>query len=81
MRWTARSDHTVGGEWRWLFATHANPSDSTEAINRMSVPDPTLYRHPSWAQHLGLARTLKPTSLLGHNPNTARTTSDQCPRI
>ena len=35
---TARSDHTVGGEWRWLFATHANPSDSAEAINLMSVP-------------------------------------------
>ena len=60
MRRTARSDHTTGGEWRCLFATHANPSDSTEAINRMSVSHPALYRHPSRAQHLGLARTLKP---------------------
>ena len=40
MRRTARSDHTVGGEWRWLFATQANPSDSAEAINRMSVLHP-----------------------------------------
>ena len=38
MRWTARSDHTGGDEWRWIFATHANPSRSAEAINRMSVP-------------------------------------------
>ena len=38
MRRTARSDHTVGGEWRSLFATHANPSHNTVAINRMSVP-------------------------------------------
>ena len=37
MRRTARSDHTVGSEWRWLFTTYANPSDSAEAINRMSV--------------------------------------------
>ena len=81
VRRTARSDHTTGGEWRCLFATHANPSDSAEAINRVSVPHPTLYRRPSRAQHLGLARTLKPISLLGHNPNTARITSDQCPRI
>ena len=81
VRRTARSDHTTGGESRCLFATHANPSDSAKAINRMSVPHPTLYRRPSRAQHLGLARTLKPTSLLGHNPNTDRITSDQCPRI
>ena len=81
VRRTARSDHTTGGEWRCLFATHANPSDSAEAINRMSVPHPTLYRRPSRAQHLGLTRTLKPISLLGHNPNTARITSDQCPQI
>ena len=81
MRRTARSDHTVGGEWRCLFATHANPSDSAEAINRMSVRTSTLYRRPSLARHLGLARTLKPINLLGHNPNTARITSDQCPRI
>ena len=80
VRRTARSDHTTGG-WRCLFATHANPSDSTEAINHMSVLHPTLYRRPSRAQHLGLARTLKPISLLGHNPNTVRITSDQCPRI
>ena len=81
VRQTARSDHTVGGEWRCLFTTHANPSDSAEAINHMSVPHPTLYMRPSRAQHLGLARTLKPISLLDHNPNTARITSDQCPRI
>ena len=81
MRQTARSDHTTGSEWRCLFATHANPSESAEANPRMSVPHPTLYRHPSQAQHLGLARTLKPISLLGHNPNTVRITSDQCPRI
>ena len=60
MRRTARSDHITDNKWRWLFATHANPSHSTEAINRMSVPPPTLYRLPSQAQHLGLARTLKP---------------------
>ena len=76
MRQTGRSDHTIGGKWRCLFATHANPSDIAEAINRMSVLHPTLYRRLSRAQHLGLARTLKPTSLLGHNPNTARITSD-----
>ena len=82
VRRTARSDHTTGGEWRCLFATHANPSDSAEAINRVSVRHlHYIYRRPSRAQHLGLARTLKPTSLLGHNPNTARITSDQCPRI
>ena len=81
VRRTARSDHIVGGEWRCLFATHANPSDGAKAINRMSAPHPTLYRRLSQAQHLGLARTLKPISLLGHNPNTARITSDQCPRI
>ena len=81
VRRTARSDHTTGGEWRCLFATHANPSDSAKVINHMSVPHPTLYRRPSRAQHLGLAWTLKPTSLLGHNPNIARITSDQCPRI
>ena len=81
MRRTARSDHTTGGEWRCLFATHANPSDSAEAINHMSVPHPTLYRRPSRAQHLGLARTLKPISLLGHNPNIVWITSDQCPQI
>ena len=79
VRRTARSDHTTGGEWRCLFATHANPNDSAEAINRMSVPHPTLYRRPSWAQHLGLSRTLKAISLLSHNPDTARITSDQCP--
>ena len=38
MRRTARSDHTVDDEWRWLFATHANPNDGAEEINRMSVP-------------------------------------------
>ena len=82
VRRTARSDHTTGGEWRCLFATHANPSDSAEAINRVSVRHlHYIYRRPSRAQHLGLARTLKPISLLGHNPNTARITSDQCPRI
>ena len=81
VRRTARSDHTVGSEWRCLFATHANPSDIVEVINRMSVTHPTLYRRPSRAQYLGLARTLKPISLLGHNPNTARITSDQCPWI
>ena len=48
---------------------------------RMSLPHPTLYRRLSRAQYLGLARTLKPISLLGHNPNTARITSDQCPWI
>ena len=37
VRRTARSDHTVGGEWRWLFATHANPSRGAEAINYPSV--------------------------------------------
>ena len=37
MRRTARSDHTTGSEWRCLFATHANPSDSAEAISLMSV--------------------------------------------
>ena len=37
VRRTARSDHAAGGEWMCLFATHANPSDSAEAINRMSV--------------------------------------------
>ena len=37
VRRTARSDHTTGGEWRCLFATHANPSDSAEAINLVSV--------------------------------------------
>ena len=36
VRRTARSDHTTGGEWRCLL-THANPSDSAEAINHMSV--------------------------------------------
>ena len=81
VRRTARSDHTTGGEWRCLFATHANPSDSAEVINHMSVLHPTLYRCLSRAQHLGLARTLKPISLLSHNPNTVRITSDQCPRI
>ena len=81
MRQTARFDHTARGKWRCLFATHANPSDSAEAINRMSVPHPTLCRHPSRAQHLGLARTLKPISLLVHNPNTTQITYDQCPRI
>ena len=61
MRRTARSDHTTGGEWRCLFATHANPSDSAEVINRMSVRHlHYIYRRPSRAQHLGLARTLKP---------------------
>ena len=81
VRRTARSDRTTGGECRCLFARHANPSDSAKAINRMSVPHPTLYRRPSRAQHLGLARTLKPISLLGHNSNTVWITSDQCPRI
>ena len=82
MRRTARSDHTTGGEWRCLFATHANPSDSVEAISRVSVRHlHYIYRRPSRAQHLGLAQTLKPISLLGHNPNTVRITSDQCPRI
>ena len=60
MQRTARSDHTVGGEWRWRFATHANPSDNVVAVNCISVLHPTLYRRPSWAQHLGLARILKP---------------------
>ena len=79
---TARSDHTIGGEWRCLFATHANPIDSAEAINRLSVRHlHYIYRRPSQAQHLGLARTLKPVSLLGHNLNTARITTHQCPRI
>ena len=59
-RQTARSDHTTGGEWRCLFATHANRSDSTEAINLISVTTSTIYRHLSWAQHLGLAWILKP---------------------
>ena len=82
VRRTARSDHTTGSEWRCLFATHANPSITAEAINRMSVRHlHYIYRRPSRAQHLGLARTLKPISLLGHNPNTVRITSDQCPRI
>ena len=82
VRRTARSDHTTGGEWRCLFATHANPSDSAEAISPMSVPHlHYIYRRPSRAQHLGLAWTQKPISLLGHNPDTARITSDQCPRI
>ena len=82
VRRTARSDHTVGSEWRWLFATHANPSDSAKAISSMSVRHlHYIYRRPSRAQHLGLARTLKTISLLGHNPNTVRITSDQCPRI
>ena len=27
-------------EWRWLFATHANPGDSAEAVNLMSVLHP-----------------------------------------
>ena len=79
MRRTARSDHTTGGEWRCLFATHTNPNGSAEVINRMTVPHPTLYRRPSWDQYLGLAWTLKPISLLGHNPNTTRITSNQCP--
>ena len=76
MQRTARSDHTTGSEWRCLFATHANHSDSAEAINHMSMSHPTLYRCLSRAQYLGLAWTLKPISLLGHNPNTARITSD-----
>ena len=80
VRRTARSDHTTGGEWR--CATHANPSDSAEAINCVSVWHlHYTYRRPSRAQHLGLARTLKPISLLGHNLNTVRITFDQCPRI
>ena len=82
VRRTARSDHTTGGEWRCLFTTHPNPSDNAEVIKPMSVPHlHYIYRRPSRAQHLGLARTLKPISLLGHNPNTVRITSDQCPRI
>ena len=81
VRRTARSDHTVGGEWRCIFATHANPSDNAEAINQRVCRTSTLYRRPSQAQHLGLARTLKPISLLGHNLNIARITSDQCPLI
>ena len=82
VRRTARSDHTTGGEWRCLFATHANPSDSAEAINRVSVQHlHYIYRRLSRAQHLGLAQTIKPISLLGHNPNTVRITFDQCPRI
>ena len=82
MRRTAMSDHTAGGEWGWLFATHANPSPSTEAINLMSVPHlHYIYRRLSQAQHLGLAWTVKPISLLGHNPNTAQFTPDQCRRI
>ena len=37
MRRTARSDHTTDGEWRCLFATHANPSGSAGVINPVSV--------------------------------------------
>ena len=38
MQRTARSDHIIGREWRWLFATHAKLNDGAEAINLMSVP-------------------------------------------
>ena len=38
VRRTARSDHTTGSEWRCLFATHANPSDSAKAINSIRAP-------------------------------------------
>ena len=55
MQRIASSDHTTGGEWRCLFATHANPSDSAEAINRMSVRTPLyigVHRGlNTWASH------------------------------
>ena len=59
-----------GGYSQHMQTLVAMPKRSTAWVCRTS----TLYRRPSRAQHLGLARTLKPISLLGHNPNTARIT-------
>ena len=37
-----------------------SPSDGAEVINQRVCRTSTLYRHPSWAQHLGLTWILKP---------------------
>ena len=79
MRRTARSDHTTGGEWRWLFATHANPSRSAEAINLMSVPHLHFIYASVAGSTLGPRTDPKAQSLLGHVPSPVRITSDQCP--
>ena len=66
-----------GGYSQHMQTLVAAPKRSTTRVCCTS----TLYRRPSRAKHLGLARTLKSISLVGHNPNTARITSDQCPHI